>query len=447
MISLSASAPGQLTRGLARGVVAEKGMTVVKGPRGPATWARRGILAIVLVGAAIIPGRATSQPTRHCSGHRCQTAGSILWTRALSGSWIAEDGVAGTSPASGEAYVASAGNLAVLAHGTSVTGYQALTGQPAWHADLTAFPPGAAIVSVRAWPAVVAVGVAVPNTQGGQNWYEAILSAATGDQLRSYRVAEFGGAVRADKASTVIVGARAVTSYANATGRVIWTRSTGKVAQAWTIDGPYLYIAETSGGYLSSSPITALHRIDMRTGAMRAIRPPRGHFTGTLAGIVGEVALFTGTGGLSGYNVLSGQPLWQHPYVLELIDRSSAAVYVSTGNGLTALNLSTGHTRGRPVSALSASLYAIRGGVALGLDQGQGSLGEAWGYDIARRKVVWTSTALPWPHFFVDLTGLGGSVSSAGNLTLLTTCAAEGAARGSNASRRCLRPELAAIRY
>src|SRR5215472_14049322 len=71
---------------------------VVRVTRGPATWAKRAFVAIVLVGAAVIPGRASSGQPQHCTGIRCTAAGSILWTAGLSGLWLAQPGVLGTVP-------------------------------------------------------------------------------------------------------------------------------------------------------------------------------------------------------------------------------------------------------------------------------------------------------------------------------------------------------------
>ena len=51
----------------------------------------------------------------------------------------------------------------------------------------------------------------------------------------------------------------------------------------------------------------------------------------------------------------------------------------------------------------SAGLYAVRDGVALGLDQGPN--GDAWGYDIGAQRVILTAAGLGWPHYFVDLSG------------------------------------------
>jgi hypothetical protein len=425
----------------------------VKVPRGSAVWTRRGIIAVVLIAAAVIPGRASSQASKHCLGARCAPDGSILWTHRLPGKWVAENGVAGTVPLSGDAYVAATENLAVLGDGTLVAAYDATTGESAWDSVLTGFGPGAVIVSVRAWSSVVAIGVEAPAAYGIESWHEVILSAVTGDQLRSFPSSQLGGAVWAGKSSVVIVGTSAVTSYATATGRVLWRRFTGRVAQAWKVSGRYLYVEQSAGGYLSPSPVTGLRSIDLMTGSERAVRPTGRAFAGTLAGVVGGVALFAGANGLSGYSAGSGRLLWplsvrqEMPGTLELIDSVRQTAYVSTGNTLTGLDVHTGRAVSDPVRALSASLYAITQGVALGLDQAQGDLGEAWGYDVLSHRVVWTSAALPWAHFFVDPTGLGGSVSSPRDITLLTTCAAAGAASGNNAAAPCLRPELAAIKY
>jgi len=415
-------------------------MRVLRVSRGTAAWARRGVLAVVLLGAAVIPGRASSQATSHCPGSGCMRAGSVLWTRQLPGSWVAEPGVVGTVPAVGEAYAASAGNIAVVGYGTSVLGYQTLTGRVSWQAELSWLPVGSAIVGVRAWPAVVAVGVSVPDGSAGQDRTEIILSAATGVQIRSYPAAYYGGAAWASRSRAAIVGARAVTGYANSSGRAVWQRATG-TAQTWVVSGLYLYMPVTGGGSLLSGEVTGLRRIDLTTGAERVIGLRRA-FSGSLTAVVGGVALISGGDGLRGYDVGSGRMLWQRlGAVVEFVDQGQNAAYIATGNSLTELDTTTGRTTGRPAPAVASGLYAIRNGVALGLDQN--SLGDAWGYDMATRKVVWSSPALPYPHFFVDPSGLGGSAGLGSPVALLATCAQVG--NGTPAA--CLRPELVAIKY
>jgi len=59
--------------------------------------------------------------------------------------------------------------------------------------------------------------------------------------------------------------------------------------------------------------------------------------------------------------------------------------------------------------------------VALGLDQGPN--GEAWGYDVRLQRVTWTSPGLPWPHYFVDISGIGGSAESGGSAVIVADCA------------------------
>jgi hypothetical protein len=65
-------------------------------------------------------------------------------------------------------------------------------------------------------------------------------------------------------------------------------------------------------------------------------------------------------------------------------------------------------------------VYVVRNGVALGLDQG--ASGDAWGYALASQRVKLAAAGLPWPHYFVDLSGLGGSADQAGNLVVIAAC-------------------------
>jgi hypothetical protein len=62
----------------------------------------------------------------------------------------------------------------------------------------------------------------------------------------------------------------------------------------------------------------------------------------------------------------------------------------------------------------------VRNGVALGLDQGGN--GDAWGFDLAAERVTLAAAGLPWPHYFVDLGGVGGSADPSGNLVVIAAC-------------------------
>lgn len=408
----------------------------------PARWVRLGFLAVVLVGAAVIPGRAVSQQASPCHAGPCRTPGSELWSGRLPASWLAQPGVVGTVPAGGaEAYVAASAQVAVIGFGTTVLGFQASTGKPEWQASVASLPAGSVIESLRAWPETVAVGVAIPPS--GQQ--VVMLSMASGEQIRSYPSAASGGAVAADDARTVVVGARYVTSYDNATGRAQWRRGTGPVAQDWYVSGSYLYVSIARGGYLRSSRVTGLRRISLDTGAEQIVRPPAGVFTGTLSAVVGDVLLFSGNDGVFAYSAGNGEPLWHRSTgVLEFIDAAQRVVYLASGNTLVGVDPASGVVLTSQTARVMASLYAVSDGVALGLDQG--ALGQAWGYDLYTKKIVWTSDALPWPHFFVDRTGLGGSADAAGDEVLLTMCAQVGSAAGKG-SAACKRPELAAMRF
>ena len=90
-------------------------------------------------------------------------------------------------------------------------------------------------------------------------------------------------------------------------------------------------------------------------------------------------------------------------------------------------------------AAGTSAFYAARDGVVLGLDPG--AQGGAWGYGVAAGQVVWASPALPWPHYFMDLSGVGGSADPASGGVLLADCAQAGP------GQRCTRPELTALNW
>ncbi len=414
--------------------------------RGSLVWARRALLAAVLVGAAVIPGHASGSASRSCQGRPCGTAGTIGWSRPLPGSWIAQNGSAGTVPGHGLAYAAASGNLAVVGLGMTIYGYGVRTGDLLWTATLAGFPAGSSIASVQAWPSVVTASVAVEAVRSrAPAREEVVLAASTGRPIRAYPAAAYGGTVAADGARSVIVGARSVTSYDNATGKVIWSLPSGRVAQAWRVDAGELYVTVAAGGYLGTAPVTALRQISLRTGAHRLVRPARGSFAGSLAGAADGVLLFSGPAGLSAYSGTSGRLLWVRPGVVpQTVDPVRQTLYVTVGSALIGLDPRTGtRVKGAYVPG-SSGVYAVQDAVAIGLDQG--ARGVAWGYGVARRRVIWTSPSVPWPHYFMDLSGIGGSADPASGTVLLTACAKLGTAPASEAGQPCLRPELVAVR-
>jgi PQQ-like domain len=412
---------------------------------------RRGLLAAMLVGATLIPGYALTSVSPPCPAGRCAPQGAVRWTRRLSGSWVAEGGITGTVPAAGQAYVSAGPQVAAVGYGMSVYAFDVRTGRPLWAAPLTGFPAGASIVSVRSWQRVVTAGVDFTDARSGQTAREeVVLSGQTGQRLRGYPATAYGGAVAADRSSTVIVGNTSVASYDNASGKRQWSRPTGRVPQAWRVDGSSLLVTVAAGGYLGSAPVTALRRINLTTGSERLIRAPHGSFDGTLSAALDGVAVFSASGGLSAYSEATGGLLWHRAgATAQGEDLVRKVLYISGGSGaagLTGVNPRTGAAvRGTSVPAVS-SFYGVRAGVALGLDTGSG--GDAWGYDVAERRVVWTTPSLPWPHYFVDLSGIGGSADPSSATILLAACAAVGspASAGTTASGPvCLRPELVAI--
>jgi hypothetical protein len=162
-----------------------------------------------------------------------------------------------------------------------------------------------------------------------------------------------------------------------------------------------------------------------------------------LSDAVNGIVLFSGSDGVWAYNGETGKSLWHRASADLELASGQATVYLSEGNRLIGVNISTNHVVSWAAISVTTSLYWVTRGVALGLDQD--SLGEAWGYNLRTRRIVWSSGPLPWPHFFVDLSGLGGSASQASNVVLLATCAQVGNAATPSSAPSCQRPELAAV--
>jgi hypothetical protein len=462
-----------------RELVSGKARSVgVKVTNGRLAWIRRISFAAVLLVAAITPSPVSSGSPPQCQGAACQTAGTVRWIRSLPGAWVAENGPAGTTPGRGQAYAALGEHLAAVGAGMTVSAYLASNGRSLWTTDLTGFRPGSAIVSVRVWPGVVTVGVEVPavaatgagaagatgsaagaagatGSAAGPSRDEAVLRAATGQLIRVYPAAQFGGAVAADLARTVIVGPHAVVSYANRTGKVVWSRSTGTAPQAWQEDGGRLYVSVSAAGYEGTAPVTSLRRIGLVTGAERIVRPrgpgpaskPAHAFAGSLGLAFDGVVLFTGAAGITAYSGSTGRLLWSCRGALpDTADMAARRIYLISGSTLIGVNPQTGDVLDRVTGVATGSssgLYGIRDGTILGLDDG--GLGKAWGYDAAAQRVLWTSRPLPWPHYFVDLSGIGGSAPPWQDAVLLATCAQVGPQPPGGASPRCIRPELAVL--
>jgi hypothetical protein len=415
----------------------------------------------------------------------------------MPGSWTVQNGQVGTTPMEGQAYAALGSQIAAVGSGLTVSAYLASTGQRLWTTLLTGFPAGSSITAVRVWPGVVTVGVVppappVPSTSaaptpggaglsghatGGKHATapgsgqatagtpassggtsassgtaagngpprsEIVLRATTGHKIRAYPAAQFGGAVAASATTTVVVGTRAVTSYANHTGAVRWSRPTGDLPQAWQVDGSELYMAVASGGYLGSAPVTALRRINLRTGTQHVVRARGQSFIGALSLAYQGVAVFSSARWVRGYSVTTGRELWHYPGALpDTVDAAAGRLYLISGNTLIGVNPHSGSTLVRVSAASSSGLYGIREGAVLGIDHG--ALGKAWGLGIAAQQVLWTSRPLPWPHYFVDLSGIGGSAPPDQDAVLLAICGQVAAQAAGATVPKCTRPELAVL--
>jgi PQQ-like domain len=403
-------------------------------------WLRRGALAAALLAVALVPfpeqGTSPIGYTAACRGscHAVQL-NMLKWHAALPGSWDVDAGVAGTSPASGLAFAAVGNGVAAVGAGMTVYAFDERTGKPLWPADaLSGFPANAAITSVRTWPGEVTAGVTYQASGGATKRYEVVIPDVTGVQSAQYPAALFGGAVAATTAYTVIVGPTAVTSYDNATGRIRWQRPTGQAGQGWQTDGQYLYVTDSIGGYLGSAPVTALRRIDTATGAEQEILPidltaPESAgittFDGTLSGAFDDVVLFQSASGVTAYSDSTGILLWSRAGAVTAgTDPQQHAIYLTRGSSLLEVDPLTGKTEA--TASGSIATYVVRGGVALGLDSGAD--GDAWGYDIAAQRIITSALNLGWPHYFTDLSGLGGSADPDGDLVVIAACTQVGPA-------------------
>jgi len=297
----------------------------------------------VLVAAVIVTGGLAARlESGSCRGSQCATDRIVRWSRALPGSWVADNAVEGTVFGQGQAYAAAGEGVAVIGFGLTVNAYEVTTGFPRWAETLKGLPAGSAIVSVRAFRGVVTIGVAPPSGLTGDvtSRQEVVLDGMTGKQLRTYPAARSGGAVWASPTRTVIVGQASVTSYANGTGRAVWRDPTGPAQQAWRVAGRKLYVTVSARGQVGTAPV---RQIDLRTGSERLIRPPLDSFDGTLAGVVDGVLVFSGSSGLSTYSLASGHLIGQRPgAVVEGTDPVRRILYADIGGALTGIDPVTG---------------------------------------------------------------------------------------------------------
>jgi len=431
---------------------------------------QRGALALLLAAVVVAAIVATGLGSASCRGGNsaCAARNFVRWSRSLGGTWIAQDGVEGTVFSQGQASAAAGHGVAVIGFGLTVSAYDVTSGFPRWTQNLTGLPAGSAIGSVRAWRGVVTVGVSTPSgaaptditgssaagtaagssSRAGSDRLEIVLNSVTGKQVRTYRAAVSGGAVRAGRKHTVIVGPTAVTSYVNETGRAVWRDPIGDAEQAWRVAGGKLYVTVAAGGQVGTDPVTAVRRIDLRSGAERLIRPRGGSFDGALSGVVGGSLVFSASSGLSLYSVATGRMTGHVPgAVAEGTDPVRGVLYADVGGELTGIDPGTGHSLPALHGTVPAGVYGVRAGVALGLDAGAG--GAAWGYSVAERHVIWTAKALPWPHYFAESSGVGSSVDPASGTVLLVTCERTGSvvpgAVVGGGGRTCLRPRLVAV--
>jgi PQQ-like domain len=399
------------------------------GTAGSSPWLRRGALVAALLVVAFLPYPSQSTPSLvGAAGCRTCHAGELKmlrWTLPLAGSWDVEPGLAGTMPSAGQAYAAVGNGVAAIGTGMMVYVYATRNHALLWQDTLTGFPSSAAIISVRTWPYEVTVGVSYPGKNGATLRTEVVLPDSSGLQEsdNEYPAAPFGGAVAGNALSTVVLGQGSVTSYDNQTGHIRWQRPIGTGSQGWQTDGQYLYVTESAG---------SIRMIDTTTGAEQEIVPSSSStlsagtavFDGTLNEAFDGVLLFSNAGGVTAYSGSTGAWLWStSSAVPDGADPIQHRIYLTKGSSLLGVNPLNGKVEGT-APGLGTGMYVVRGGVALGLDQDAN--GAAWGYDIGAQRVVMASSGLGWPHYFADLSGVGGSAGETGHLVVIAACAQVG---------------------
>jgi hypothetical protein len=184
-------------------------------------------------------------------------------------------------------------------------------------------------------------------------------------------------------------------------------------------------VAQSASGFVGSAPVTALLKIDMATGAEIMVRPLEAlSYAGTLSIAFHGVMVFSSAAGVTAYDGSTGALLWSvHGGVTEGTDPRKDRIYLTKGSDLVAVDPQTGRVTATVSGSAangSAGMYVVRDGVVLGLDQGAG--GDAWGYNLGAQRVTLATSGLPWPHYFVDLSGVGGSADPGSDLVVIAAC-------------------------
>src|SRR5262249_60187389 len=87
-----------------------------------------------------------------CQEPGCEKAGTVRWIRPLPGSWAVQNGMAGTAPATGQAYAALGAQLAAIGSGLTLSPHPASPGPRPWATHPPRVPPRAAATAVPGGP-------------------------------------------------------------------------------------------------------------------------------------------------------------------------------------------------------------------------------------------------------------------------------------------------------
>ena len=279
-------------------------------------------------------------------------------------------------------------------------------------------------MSVRTWPGEVTAASPTPGPGiwSAPRWS---ISGLTGTESGRYPAAVFGGAVGGSALYTVIVGPTAVTSYDNATGRVRWRLATGPVPQAWRTDGRDAVrgrirrrVPGFGAGHRAAPDRPARPARRSSSGRWRDSRSPARSAPRSTAWCCSprgrgdrvrrhdrSVAVVHRRGGARGLPTRAAA---------DLPDPGSNLIAVDPLTGQVTATVSGSAVTGRRACTWSGTVW--RSGST------RAPNGDAWGYDIGAQRVTLAAAGLPWPHYFVDLSGVGGSADPASNLVVIAAC-------------------------
>ena len=112
-----------------------------------------------------------------------------------------------------------------------------------------------------------------------------------------------------------------------------------------------------------------------------------GNADGAVTAVIGRALVLSSSSGLSMYSVASGYLTGQRlRAVAEWADPVRNVLYADIAGVLTGIDPATERNKPDEGAAIPGGVYGVHAGVALGLNPGD--QGAAWGYSVAKRRVI-----------------------------------------------------------